>query len=87
MFDLPLALLLTVTDKIFGSSPENDRYLAESRAMNQADDVMCLNFARATTAMMNQQSISMELYAFERETENLKRLRELQAERKKLLGL
>ena len=86
MINLPVVLGLSIVDKICGVSPDSAKMIAESVAMNRETQSMVLNISRSTNEIGQQIATSGRLLAEQMKNDNLRRFKQIENERRKILN-
>jgi hypothetical protein len=86
MTNLAVVLGLNITDKICGTSSESARVIAESQKMNRETREMVLNVSQSTNEIFEQIALSGRLLAESIKNDNIRRFREIETERRKILN-
>ncbi len=86
MINLAVALGLSVADKICGTGSESARRIAESDSMNRRSKNMMLNVAASTDEVFEQIALSGRLLAETMKNDNLRRFKEIENERRRILN-
>ncbi len=86
MTKLAVLLGLNIADKICGTSPESARVIAESQKMNRETREMVLNISQSTNEIFEQIALSGRLLAESMKNDNLRRFREIENERRKIIN-
>jgi hypothetical protein len=86
MINLAVVLGLSIVDKIGGVSSDSAKMIAESVTMNRETQSMVLNISRSTNEIGQQIATSGRLLAEQMKNDNLRRAREIQIERRRILN-
>ena len=86
MINLAVLLGLHITEKICGTSSESARVIAESRRMNRESRDLVLNISRSTDEIFEQIALGSRLLAEQMKNDNLRRLKEIERDRRKLIN-
>ncbi len=85
MINFAVVLGLDAIDRICGVSEKTAQMIAESEAMNRESRDVMLNVAKSTDAITQQIAINGLLLAESMKNDNLRRLRDIQSERQRIL--
>lgn len=86
MINLAALIAVSAVDKLLGETDDSARMLAESDAVNRQSRAAILNIAKTTNDITAQIALRGELLAESIKNGNLRRLREIQAERQRILN-
>jgi len=86
MINTAIAIAFDRADGLLGTSAQTARMLAESNRMDRETKNMILNISASTNEIFEQIALRSRLLAEQMGNDNLRRTREIQAERRRILN-